>query len=106
MSRDSPVPGTVPPAFASGVGKGSSGGPTDDGGDAVLAFAYGERVALIDSNTARIAARVFGLDDKWTSLRNLNLRASHEAPRGSTSHRMARGTSPASCAQLGHRSIT
>lgn len=44
--------------------------------DAVLAFAYGERVALIDSNTARITARVFGLEENPTSLRNFNLRAS------------------------------
>lgn len=44
--------------------------------DAVLAFAYGERVALIDSNTARIASRVFGLEENPKSLRNFNLRAS------------------------------
>jgi DNA (cytosine-5)-methyltransferase 1 len=43
--------------------------------DAVLAFAYGDRSVLIDSNTARIATRVFGLDENPTSLRNFNLRA-------------------------------
>jgi DNA (cytosine-5)-methyltransferase 1 len=44
--------------------------------DAVLAFALGERAVLVDSNTARIASRVFGLEQRWSSLRNLNLRAS------------------------------
>jgi DNA (cytosine-5)-methyltransferase 1 len=44
--------------------------------DAVRAFAAGERAVLVDANTARIAARVFGLPEEWTSLRNLNLRAS------------------------------
>jgi DNA (cytosine-5)-methyltransferase 1 len=44
--------------------------------DAVLAFAGNERAVLVDSNTARIASRVFGLPTKWTSLRNLDLRAS------------------------------
>jgi DNA (cytosine-5)-methyltransferase 1 len=44
--------------------------------DAVRAFAFGERAVLVDSNTARIASRVFGLPVKWSSLRNLSLRAS------------------------------
>lgn len=44
--------------------------------DAVRAFAFGEPVVLVDSNTARIASRVFGLPQKWSSLRNLDLRAS------------------------------
>ena len=44
--------------------------------DAVQAFAYGQRAVLVDSNTARIASRVFGLPVKWSSLRNLSLRAS------------------------------
>jgi A/G-specific adenine glycosylase len=44
--------------------------------DAVQIFAYGQRAVLVDSNTARIASRVFGLPTKWTSLRNLSLRAS------------------------------
>lgn len=43
--------------------------------DAVLAFAFGERVALVDTNTARITTRMFGLEENPTSLRNLNLRA-------------------------------
>lgn len=44
--------------------------------DAVRAFAFGERAVLVDSNTARVASRVFGLPEKWSSLRNLDLRAS------------------------------
>jgi DNA (cytosine-5)-methyltransferase 1 len=44
--------------------------------DAVLAFAFDNRAVLVDSNTARIATRVFGLEEEWTSLRNLDLRAS------------------------------
>ena len=44
--------------------------------DAVQTFAHGNRAVLVDSNTARIASRVFGLQAKWTSLRNLSLRAS------------------------------
>lgn len=44
--------------------------------DAVRVFALNERAVLVDSNTGRIASRVFGLPSEWTSLRNLNLRAS------------------------------
>jgi len=44
--------------------------------DAVRAFTLRERAVLVDSNTARVAARVFGLPTAWSSLRNLNLRAS------------------------------
>jgi DNA (cytosine-5)-methyltransferase 1 len=44
--------------------------------DAVRAFAFGERAVLVDSNTGRVASRVFGLSERWTSLRNLDLRAS------------------------------
>lgn len=44
--------------------------------DAVLAFAFGHRAVLVDSNTTRIASRIFGLPETWTSHRNLDLRAS------------------------------
>lgn len=43
--------------------------------DAVRAFAFDQPAVLVDSNTARIASRVFGLQERWSSLRNLNLRA-------------------------------
>jgi DNA (cytosine-5)-methyltransferase 1 len=43
--------------------------------DAVRVFALGERAVLVDSNTARIATRVFGMPSRWTSLRSLDLRA-------------------------------
>jgi DNA (cytosine-5)-methyltransferase 1 len=52
--------------------------------DAVLAFAHRRRAVLVDSNTARIASRMFGLPDKWTSLRNLTLRAAIHRLGGST----------------------
>jgi A/G-specific adenine glycosylase len=57
--------------------------------DAVLAFAHGKRGVLVDSNTARIASRIFGLQESWTSLRNLELRASVARLGG------VRGASPA-----------
>jgi A/G-specific adenine glycosylase len=43
--------------------------------DAVRAFALGERALLVDSNTARIASRVFGVPCTWSSLRSPQARA-------------------------------
>jgi A/G-specific adenine glycosylase len=43
--------------------------------DAVRAFALGERALLVDSNTARIASRIFGVPCTWSSLRSPGARA-------------------------------
>jgi A/G-specific adenine glycosylase len=43
--------------------------------DAVRAFALGERAVLVDSNTARIASRIFGVPCTWSSLRSPGARA-------------------------------
>ncbi|MGD0495476.1 MAG: hypothetical protein ABSB28_05485 [Candidatus Bathyarchaeia archaeon] len=42
--------------------------------DAMLAFAYGKNVAVVDSNVCRVIGRVFGLDSKREARRKLLFR--------------------------------